>query len=57
VALASEGNKTSIYSQDYAEGLRKANIQNFSHNDATYNAQMAATKGEYADEHQEALIL
>ena len=55
--LALEGGKASVYKQDYAKGLRQANIQRFTHNDAIYNAKMAVEGGEYAGQHQEALIL
>lgn len=57
--LATEGSdaKVQYYEKDAVEGLRQANIQRYVRNDASYNAQMATEGGEYADEHQEALIL
>jgi hypothetical protein len=50
-AIALEGGKTAIYEQDYKEKIREANIQRYTHNDASYNARMAVEGGEYADEH------
>ena len=57
MAIAQLGGSLDIFKEDYTEGLRQANIQRYVRNDASYNAQIAAEGGEYADEHQEALIL
>ena len=55
--VAAEGGKAELYEKSYKEGLKQANIQRYTHNDASYNAQMAVDGGEYAEQHQEALIL
>ena len=57
IAIAQLGGSLDIFKEDYTEGLRQTNIQRYVRNDASYNAQMAVEGGEYADEHQEALIL
>ena len=56
-AIALEGGKVNLYEQDYEKKLREANIQRYTHNDTSYNAKMAVEGGEYADEHQRALII
>jgi hypothetical protein len=55
--IVTEGGMADVYKDDYAKGVRKANIYRYTQNDAAYNARMATEGGEYADEHQEALIL
>ena len=55
-ALAVEGGKQVVYENDYAKGLKQANIVRFTGNDAFYNATMAAGDSEYADAHQQALL-
>ena len=56
-AIASEGVKAGIYEDEYKRQTRDANILRFTHNEASYNAQMAAGTGEYADQHKDALIV
>ena len=56
-AVASEEGNATLYKNQYAKQVRDANIQRYTHNDAMYNAQMAAEDGEYADQHQQALIV
>ena len=56
-ALAIEGGKASLYDTNYAEALSKANIQRYIQNDAMYNAEMALKDTEFADEHQQALLV
>ena len=46
------------YEQDYAKGMRAANIEAYTHNASLFNAEKAADlDSEFADEHQEALLL
>lgn len=45
-----------IYKEEYTEGVRRANVQAYIGNEASYNARMAVQGGEFADEHQDALI-
>lgn len=56
-AIAIEGGKNAAYKNEYADSVEKANIQRYTYNDAAYNAKMAVEGGEYASQHQEALIL
>ena len=62
-AIAAEGAKQATYEEDYAKQLRAANVQRYTYNDASFNAQNAYQKNEngewdeYASQHQDALIL
>jgi hypothetical protein len=46
--IALEGGKSAVYSEDYAENVKRANILRYSHNTASYNAEMALRGGEFA---------
>ena len=57
-AIEAQRGKKLIYDNDYAENMRQANITVYAQdNTAAYNAEMAAGTTEYADEHQQALLL
>jgi hypothetical protein len=51
LAIAQMSGSMEVFKNDYAEGLRQANIQRYVRNDASYNAEMAVRGGEYSDEH------
>jgi hypothetical protein len=57
-ALRTEAAKSDYYQTEAAEGIRDANILRYTTNQASFNAQQAANQdSEFADEHQEALLL
>ena len=57
-ALMVEANKDTYYQEEAQKKIKEANILRFTDNSASYNAQQAANRNnEYADAHQEALLL
>jgi hypothetical protein len=55
-AIASEIGKKTAYETDYAKQVYDANVLRYTKNEASYNAEMSVTGGEYAKAHEDALI-
>ena len=53
MAISTEGGKYLTYQEDYAEGMRDANIQRYTQNEVQYNANLATTNTDFG----EALLL